>query len=101
MNKCATQDLREADAELDQVYRQLVAKFADDRDGAARIKKAEEAWVAFRDAQVEALFPESDRAKRGSAFPMCRALALTRLTRERTKALGAMLESREGDVCSQ
>jgi uncharacterized protein YecT (DUF1311 family) len=101
MNQCATQEVQEADVDLNKTYERFISKYADDPEKVARIKKAQRAWVAFRDAEVEALFAESDRPGRGSVWPMCRSLELAKLTADRTKQLKAILEAREGDVCYQ
>ena len=101
MNGCAAQDLREADAELNRTYEQVLSKYKDQPDKVARIKEAERAWIVFRDAEAEALFPESQRSQSGSVFGMCRAIQLARLTSERTERLKALVRYQEGDVCSQ
>ena len=101
MNECAKQDLGEADAELNSVYQQVLSKYANDGNRLARIKNAQRAWIAFRDAEIETLFPGSEEPQHGSAWVMCRPLERAKLTTERIKGLKAMLEHREGDVCSQ
>ena len=100
MNECAGQEQKQADAELNKTYQQVLTKYANDPQRLDPIKNAERAWLAFRDAEIEALFPEDRRPERGSVYPMCRALHLARLTQERTKALKALLEWKEGDVCA-
>lgn len=97
MNQCAADDLRHADAELNATYQKVLSKYSNDPKQIARIKKAA-AWLAFRDAEIEALFPESSRS--GSVSTMCGMLQLARLITERTKALKAMFEHEEGDVCA-
>jgi uncharacterized protein YecT (DUF1311 family) len=101
MDQCAAQNFQEADAELNKTYERLLSKYADDPEKVTRIKKAQRAWIAFRDAEVEALFPQSDGSQHGSAWPMCRPLELAKLTVDRTKELKAITEAREGDVCYQ
>jgi uncharacterized protein YecT (DUF1311 family) len=100
MNECAADDLKHIDAELNTTYREVISKYSNDPGRITRIKKAETAWLAFRDSEVDVLFPESSRKERGSVFSMCRAMHLTRLTEERIKALRAMLQHEEGDVCA-
>jgi uncharacterized protein YecT (DUF1311 family) len=100
MNACAADDLKRADAELHKVYQQVLAAHAADPDKGARFVTAQRAWIKFRDAEIDALFPELERTNRGSVLPMCHLLQLERLTLERTKALKQMLQSTEGDVCS-
>ena len=100
MNQCAGEEFKEADSELNRIYQQVLSKYGEDADKVARIKEAEKAWVAFRDADIGVFFPESERAERGSAFLMCRTLHLARLTGERVRQLRALLEHQEGDLCS-
>jgi uncharacterized protein YecT (DUF1311 family) len=100
MNECAASDWKQADAELSITYQQVLSQYSNDPRRIAQIRKAEVAWLAFRDAEISALFPESSRSERGSASTMCRAMRLTRLTVERTKALKALIEHKEGDVCA-
>lgn len=101
MNQCAAQEFETADAELNSVYRQLLAASRDDKLFAEKLTQAERAWVAFRDAQMGALYPETDNplGAYGSVYPMCYGRAKARLTRERTAQLRAMLGRKEGDVC--
>ncbi|HYP52270.1 MAG TPA: lysozyme inhibitor LprI family protein [Pyrinomonadaceae bacterium] len=101
MNQCAAKELEQADAELNRVYRQLLEANKEDRLFVEKMTQAERAWVAFRDAQMDALYPPVDNppASYGSVFPMCYGRAKAKLTRERTQQLKAMLDVREGDVC--
>jgi uncharacterized protein YecT (DUF1311 family) len=101
MNSCASQDWQRADAELNRVYRQVVAAYSSTKDQQEKIVKAQRAWTTFRDAEVDAWYPESERPNRGSIFPMCRGQMLAQLTEERTRELRGMLKHSEGDVCSQ
>jgi uncharacterized protein YecT (DUF1311 family) len=100
LTECASTDYKTADDELDRTYQQLLSKAAGDRIAIQKIKAAERAWYAFRDAQIVALYPADDKQKEyGTVFPMCANLALADLTRERTKVLKHMLNPVEGDVC--
>jgi uncharacterized protein YecT (DUF1311 family) len=101
MNRCAGEDIKQAYAGLNQAYQRVLARYAEDPDKIARIKTAEQAWLVFRDSEIEALFLLSERDRSGSVLSMCRALALAQMTRERTKALRGILEHQEGGVCSQ
>lgn len=101
MDQCAAQDFTDADAEMNRVYRQVLTKFVAEPDRVSLIRKAERAWIDFRDAEVEALYPRNEEAAHGTAWRMCRPIELTRLTQEHTKALRLILKGREGDVCSQ
>jgi uncharacterized protein YecT (DUF1311 family) len=101
LNICAADKLRSEDTKLDRVYQELLAKAKNDPVATTKIRSAQEAWVAFRDAQLEALFPADDKQDQyGSAYPMCAAAARAQLTAERTKMLESILHPVEGDMCS-
>ena len=59
MNECAAADARRAEEELDRTYGELLAR-ATATNGAAvpKIKAAQAAWLAYRDAQIEATFAD-------------------------------------------
>ena len=101
LNDCAAEDFRNADAELNEIYRKVLLKYSGDAQASDRIKKAQQAWIAFRDAHIDSLFQALDKVKYGSVYEMCRLMQLTNLTTERTRMLKAMLEPKEGDVCKQ
>ena len=46
MNQCAMEEFKKADAEMNKVYQQLLLK----TDRQEKLKAAQRAWVAFRDA---------------------------------------------------
>lgn len=90
-----------ADQELNAAYNQVLAIYKDDAEFIESIKKAQRAWVVFRDYHVDSLYPKSKRGEYGSVKPMCRCDALAELTIERTKMLRKWIVGiDEGDVCS-
>jgi len=101
MNNCFCGQYQKADAELNRVYRQLLSTNAGDTVFTEKLKVAQRAWIAFRDAQLDAIYPATDnpRVTYGSVYPMCYCMAQQELTDERTKQLKRMLSSKEGDVC--
>jgi uncharacterized protein YecT (DUF1311 family) len=99
---CAGKALDEADAELNLVYQQLLKKHVAHKDFIKRLKLAQEAWLKFRDAHIESLYPNPDEDQlrpEGTVYPMCKAMEITRVTVERTRTLKSMLNPKEGDVC--
>ena len=97
---CATS--QEADKELDQVYQQVMKASESEKRFTAALKKAQQAWVSFRDLHLASLYPaENKQMEYGSIYPMCYCLEKTRLTRERIAQLRQWLEGMpEGDPCS-
>ncbi|HET6433812.1 lysozyme inhibitor LprI family protein [Dyella sp.] len=105
LNACAGAGFAQADAELNRVWRAIVAKYADQPLFLARLKTAQRAWLAFRDTELGARFPlapgQQAGVQYGSAFPMCESQQKARLTEQRTAQLRAWLDGvEEGDVCS-
>ncbi|HXN49663.1 MAG TPA: lysozyme inhibitor LprI family protein [Bryobacteraceae bacterium] len=95
LNACAAEEAARVDAEMNRVYRELLAKNSDDAAAAEKIKKAQRAWVAFRDAYIEAMFPAEDKlAEYGSMYPMERDLILATLTRRQIDALKDVIQGR-------
>jgi uncharacterized protein YecT (DUF1311 family) len=100
LTECASTEYKTAEDELNSTYQQLLRKTAGDRVAVQQINSAQKAWVAFRDAQIAALYPAEDQQKEyGTVFPMGTNLALANLTRNRTRILRQMLNPVEGDVC--
>lgn len=87
MNACASDEAARADAQLNDVYGVLLQK-ATDVTARRKIRVAERAWVAYRDAYVDAMYPkENKQANYGSIYPMEVALLRAKLTRIQIVAL--------------
>ena len=86
MNACAAEAYRAADAELNRVYR-AVLQAAGDRH-AERVRNAQRAWLAFRDAHCAV---EAGTVEGGSMEPMVRDHCLADATRQRTDELRGYL----------
>ena len=98
MTACATQVFERADAELNALYRQLIAgaretdrspdngvNEGDNRPGEeATLREAQRAWVTYRDAHCRG---EGYGERGGSMEPMIVADCLARLTRARIAQL--------------
>jgi uncharacterized protein YecT (DUF1311 family) len=95
MNRCADLDARAADADLNEVYQKLLSKLKSDDNASKKLRDAQRAWVVFRDAHLQELFPAKDKQREyGSMYPMCYAQAATAMTKERTIQLRRMLEDK-------
>lgn len=86
LTRQATEAFDQADAELNAVYRKLMAAIPEARR--ARLKEAQRAWIVFRDA--DGRFAAS-AMEGGSAYPMIYAGSRARLTQERTRYLTDLL----------
>ena len=101
MNACEVDQYAKADAELNFVYKQLIAKYKADAAFVEKLRLAQESWLKFRDADVTCFYYQKDKATAyGSVYPTCRSRAMTQLTVERTNELKHMLNPEEGDVCA-
>ena len=98
LNDCAGGKATQADQKLNQTYQAVLKKYADKAVFIDRLRKAQRAWVTFRDAQLEMKFPPGEAA--GSVEPMCYSLYKAELTEQRSNELRQWLTGiGEGDVC--
>jgi uncharacterized protein YecT (DUF1311 family) len=91
LNRCAAKELQRAESRLAALLKEL---------GIDRNTPEQKAWEAYRDAQLQAIYPATDNdvAEYGSAYPMCLATLKKRLTEGRIRDLKGLTTS-EGDVC--
>ncbi len=83
-------DLRAADAELNEAYQTALG--AVPSENKAKLREAQRAWIAYRDAEVS-LYAELGRGGGGLK------IVQTELTEERTKRLkGIAQDARDGGV---
>ncbi len=95
MSTCRKREHAAADSDLNRVYGQLVAANRDENGYVEALRKAQRAWLSFRDAQCNIATWDS---RRGTAYDVYVSLCLTALTRARTTQL---LELREGPVSAR
>ena len=97
MNACASEEAARVDAELNTVYRNLLSKAASQPEAVAKIKASERAWITFRDAYMDAMYPAKNKqAEYGSVYPMEADLLKAKLTRQQVAALEEMLKQYSG-----
>jgi uncharacterized protein YecT (DUF1311 family) len=101
LNECAARELKAADDELNRVYKEILNRNARDSVFLDRLKAAQRAWLSFRDAELEAIFPDSEKQiAYGSSYPMCYSIWETKFTIQRTQQLRRWLVgTEEGEVC--
>jgi uncharacterized protein YecT (DUF1311 family) len=101
LNKSACDEYQRMDTELNKTYLQILNLYKDDTLFLQKLKLAQRAWIAFRDAQLSALFPaEETQTEYGSIYPVCRCQTLSELTVQRTAQLHRWIDGiEEGDVC--
>src|SRR5712692_9317577 len=98
MNACAGEEATRLDAELNEVYRKLLSQAASQEEAVAKIKAAEKAWIAYRDAYMDAMYPAKDKqAEYGSIYPMEADLLRAKLTQRQVTSLKELLQQYSGD----
>ena len=95
-------DYTKADAKLNKVYQRILAEYRQDKIFIEKLKVAQRAWLAFRDAHLASIYPAANqRLEYGSVNPMCQCQVLVQLTEERAKTLQQWINGTiEGDVCA-
>jgi uncharacterized protein YecT (DUF1311 family) len=97
MNACAGGEAARADNELNEVYRKLLSEVASQEEAVAKIKAAERAWIAYRDAYIDAMYPAKNKqAEYGSIYPMEADLLRAKLTQRQVTALKELLRQHSG-----
>lgn len=91
-----------ADEELNRTYYAVRDAYAADKAFLARLKDAQKAWLAFRDAHIQELFPaENPQIEYGSMYSQCVCNELEWVTRERNHQLRRWIEGvKEGETCA-
>lgn len=101
MNVEAYNSYMVADKELNKMYDKIRIAYKNDTLFLANLKVAQRAWIQFRDADINARYPNGNKDYYGSVFPMCQSLYLQSLTEKRISELKLWLDGlEEGDVCS-
>ena len=88
MRDCAGKEYQKTDAELNAVYKQLMASLSD-REHQASLRAAQQAWLKYRDANCEF---EAFENRGGTIYPLVYTSCLAAVTRARTKELRAQTE---------
>ena len=100
MNQCAADDYAAADKKLNATWKKLMEKFKNDKTAIAKLKAAQKAWIAFRDAEVDAMFAcdEGDVSVCwGSMYPMLFNSELQSMTETRTERLQKYIDQGLGE----
>ncbi len=89
LNYCGHKYFKAADAELNQVYRQLRSNYKDTPQQDSQLVDAQLAWLQFRDTDCKF---SADRFKGGSIAPLIYSSCKTGLTKERIRSLRNYLD---------
>lgn len=92
---------KKADAELNKTYKKILTEYKEDKVFIEKLKKAQKAWLVYRDAHVESVYPEEDKSYYGSVYGTCNCEVKQELTEQRTKMIKQWVKGvKEGDVCA-
>lgn len=96
MNVCANEESVRVDHELNQIYELLLSKARGRPLAIAKVQAAQMAWITYRDAYIEAMYPATDKqGAYGSVFPMEVDLLSAKLARQQINALHDILRQNE------
>ncbi len=96
MNICANRNYQTADRALNTAYADLLSAL-NDAGFKAKLRAAQRNWISYRDSVCAF---ETAGNEGGSIHPLLYASCLTRLTRERTRALEALARcQRNAETC--
>jgi len=96
MNSCANEEVLRVEAELKDLQQKLALAARKEAGAIDKIGAAARAWITYRDAYLEAMYPAKDKqAAYGSIFPMEIGLLRAKLTREQIRALSELLKQYE------
>jgi len=94
MNACAANELAEADRQLNASYQALLKKEAKNTAFIQKLRKAQRAWIDFRDAELEAMYACTEPNPAvcwGSMLPLRYTSYKAKLTRERNERLRRLM----------
>lgn len=107
MNAQSAAEYAKKDKALNATYQKLLSERKDDAQFIEKLKKAQRAWLAYRDAMLDLQYPERagepQTVTYGSVYPMCHSTERAQLTETQEKLLSEYLASsaskHEGDMC--
>ena len=95
LNDCAAGRHAQADALLNDRYRQIMARLGQHSPQKPLLIAAQRRWIAFRDAECRL---RAASVAGGSIEPMVHSLCLAQLTEQRNRQLLDYLDCEEGDL---
>lgn len=97
----AVGDYEALEAAHQKIYDEIIAIYSEDKEFIDYLRRAQRAWIGFRDAHIRAIWPAIETASRplGTAERMCIPVELEALTRQRIMQLLTWRKGiGEGDV---
>lgn len=102
MNQTAFESYKQADRELNLVYKRVVKEYQEDTLFIQKLRNAQRIWISHRDAELEMRYPAvNKRLEYGSVYSSCVSSFLKDLTIKRTATLRLFIEGiEEGYLCT-
>jgi tetratricopeptide (TPR) repeat protein len=101
MTEIAEEDYDKSEKEMNTMYAQILEEYKEDGNFIKKMKKSQEAWLKYRKAYMNALYPGPSKEYFWSAYPMCWYLEAKKLTQTRINELKGWTDGvEEGDMCS-
>jgi len=101
MNTEAGNSFLKADKELNSTYNKILKEYKSDTAFIKNLKRAQNIWIKFRDAEIKVKYPDREEGYYGSIQTVCFYNYSEELTRKRIKELKIWLTGvEEGDSCS-
>jgi uncharacterized protein YecT (DUF1311 family) len=93
LNLCASVEATLAEEERLRLYQAILARLGAESQIGSKVRLAEQSWIRFRDAHLDALYPADDKlAAYGSLFFMEFRLVQAKLTWQHVEQLKNLLE---------
>ena len=95
MTMGAIKSYQELDAALQRIYEEILVLYSDDEEFLVFFKRSQQAWIKYRDAHINAIWPAIETESRilGTAERMSIPMELEETTRQR---IAVLLTWREG-----
>lgn len=95
-NEGGVTHFKNAERELNAAFKKIIKEYKSDGLLIKNLQTAQNNWLAFREAEMKAQFPQNNAQN-----TLCYDHQLTRLTRQRTAALQIwLLDLQEGEACA-
>ena len=93
IHMCASEEARRADEQLSAVYQKVLSAVAGQPAFIEKIRVAERAWIVYRDAYMEAMYPAKDKLNTyGSIYTTNVNLLRAELTQRQIAAVKKLLD---------
>ncbi len=100
-NRSSCSDYLKLKKDMEDLVKKINVEYRKDGDFLAKFQKAQAIWVAYRDAQIDMIFPEADKSMYGASYASCRCNWLIDMTIQRYDLLLRWISNfDDGDTCN-